>query len=72
MTPKEKAIEMVNQYEDHLFNRFTQDEDWVKCTQSALIAVNQTIKTLDLVSDSYWQPALLHFWKNVKREIKKL
>lgn len=77
MKPKEKAIEIVNKYEQHLFNKFTQNEDWVKCTQSALIAVNEVIDQW-IIIDTYLgngQGQLnpnLKYWLSVKKEIKKL
>ena len=70
MTPKEKAKKLVEKYEKYLFNRFTTDEDWVKCIECALIAVNEILKIewdeFEMSGDE------VMYWKQVKKEIEKL
>lgn len=67
MTPKEKAIELVNKYDETL----TYLESKLKSKQCALIAVNELIgqcwdyRDIDLESSC-------NFWKEVKQEIEKL
>jgi hypothetical protein len=77
MTPKEKAKELVEKYEKYIFNRFTTDEDWVKCVECALIAVDEIIEI-----EPYKRRFILfekarfndqtQYWKEVKEEIEKL
>jgi len=65
MTPKEKATELVSEYEKLLFNKFTSDEDWVKCIECAIIAVNEILKdTVSVIAIMYWE--------EVKKEIELL
>jgi hypothetical protein len=77
MTPKQKAKELVEKYEKYIFNRFTTDEDWVKCVECALIAVDEIIEI-----EPYKRRFILfekarfndqtQYWKEVKEEIEKL
>jgi hypothetical protein len=69
MTPKERAIELVNKYNnnDHLYYSITIEQAKI----CALIAVDEII-------DIYWNlpgcgiGSKLEYWKEVKREIEKL
>jgi hypothetical protein len=63
MLPKDIAKELVLKYEKLLFNRFTTEEDWVKCVECALIAVDE-ILNIGCIEVPYWQ--------EVKQEIDKL
>jgi len=74
MTPKEKAIELVEQFMEH-----TVEWDKIKevaldseyhAKQCALIAVEEVIEALDV---NYWQNAdLIIYWNEVKQEINEL
>jgi hypothetical protein len=66
MTPKEKAIELVNKMLD-----FTDwhEEDAKEC---ALIAVNEIIDSNPLKFDENENPLTEFWWKLVKDEIEKL
>jgi hypothetical protein len=66
MTPKEKAIELVNKMLD-----FTDwhEEDAKEC---ALIAVNEIIDANPLKFDEDENPLTEFWWKLVKDEIEKL
>ena len=70
MTPKEKAKKLVLKYEKYLFNTFTTDENWVKCVECALIAVDELIKSWN--EDLYIDCGASLYWQEVKKEIEKL
>jgi hypothetical protein len=70
MTPKEKAKKLVLKYEKYLFNKFTIDENWVKCVECALIAVDELIKSWN--EDLYIDCGASLYWQEVKKEIEKL
>jgi hypothetical protein len=74
MTPKEKAIELVDMFMEHTV-------EWDKVTevafdseyhakQCALLAVNEVIEALH---EHHWQNRLIiNYWEEVKQEIEKL
>jgi len=68
MTAKEKADELVSKFEESLFGyNVLFDEDYVKCINCALVAVDEIMKAgsdVDEYSECYWQ--------EVKIELKKL
>jgi hypothetical protein len=66
MTPKEKAIELVNKMID-----FTDwhDEDAKQC---ALIAVNEIIKSNPISFDKDDNCIASYWWVDVKKEIEQL
>ncbi len=66
MTPKEKAIDLVEQFSSVLIHDEVY-EDSIKC---ALIAVDEVIEALH---EHHWQNRLtIDYWKEVKKEIEKL
>ncbi len=38
---KQDAVDLVEKYEKYLFNKFTTDQEWVTCVESALIGIRQ-------------------------------
>jgi hypothetical protein len=77
MTPKEKANNLVLKYEKYLFDRFTTDEDWVKCVECALIAIDEMIAELAYVrKDNIFLDKEINARQNylikVQKEIDKL
>jgi 5-methylthioribose kinase len=73
MTPKEKAIELVNK-----FNNYTSDEWWEgenghkeNMKQCALISVNEILAIFYDDYQSMWIREL-NFWHLVKQEIQAL
>jgi hypothetical protein len=77
MTPKEKANNLVLKYEKYLFDRFTTDEDWVKCVECALIAIDEMIAELAYVrKDNIFLDKEINARQNylikVQKEIEKL
>ena len=71
MIPKDKAKELVLKYEKILFNRFTTEEDWVKCVECALLAVDEILSLNVFEYYSDWTNTI-EYWEEVKREIEKL
>jgi hypothetical protein len=71
MLTKDKAKELVLKYEKLLFNRFTTEEDWVKCVECALIAVDE-ILTLNVFEDYSDWTYTIEYWEEVRQEIDKL
>jgi hypothetical protein len=71
MTPKEKAIELVDTYKFVLWSEDTQCGEEILCTgiakRCALIAVDEIIYVLD----RYIDPVRSH-WEQVKNEIQKI
>jgi len=66
MTPKEKAIELVEQFASVLMHDEVY-EDSIKC---ALIAVDKVIESLH---EHHWQNRLIiNYWEEVKHELEKL
>jgi hypothetical protein len=67
MTPKDKAISLVDSYRIVLMNQDTECGEEILCTviakQCALIAVDEIIKEV-VLSSMYWQ--------EVKQEIQEL
>ena len=77
MTPKETANNLVLKYEKYLFDRFTTDEDWVKCVECALIAIDEMIAELAYVrKDNIFLDKEINARQNylikVQKEIDKL
>jgi hypothetical protein len=67
MTPKEKAIELVNKFYRIIpLDKMTIDFDLAK--QCALIVADEVINTIM----SVYQPITKEFWFEVKKEIEKL
>jgi hypothetical protein len=66
MTPKEKALELVEQFSSVLMYDEVY-EDSIKCV---LIAVGEVIEALQ---EHHWQNRLtIDYWKEVKHELEKL
>jgi hypothetical protein len=66
MTPKEKALDLVEQFSSVLMHDEVY-EDSIKC---ALIAVDEIFEALD---EHHWQNKLIiDYWEEVKQEIQKL
>lgn len=77
MTPKEKAKELVDKFENAAYNYFTNTGDGIEVAmlakQSALIAIDEIEKAIDFdwmeVQNLERQYA---YWEEVKQEIEKL
>jgi hypothetical protein len=69
MTPKEKANQLVLKFEESLFGYDVFDDDWVKCINCALIAVDEILKVVSIYNDTQ---AEVTYWQEVKQEIEKL
>ncbi len=67
MTPKEKAIELIDKYDSTL----TYLESKSKAKQCALIAVDE-ILNLEPPELSYLEPFSKSYWQEVKNEINQL
>lgn len=76
MTPKEKALLLVNKYEnvtiegtEGCFNILKTDAKIF-----ALIAVNEIISIDVLIDEDTWvsKTSYLEFWKEVKKELEKI
>lgn len=68
MSPKEKAIELVDKYDETL----TYLESKAKAKQCALIAVDEILEVISFnkYDDKYWEEE--EYWNEVKLEIEKL
>ena len=69
MTPKEKAIELVENFAETLppiqYNQLV-ERDWYTSKQCALIAVDEILNCYN------WPSSELEFYNEVKQEIEKL
>jgi hypothetical protein len=65
MTTKQKAIELVEKYEKHLYDKFVTDQEWSNCVECALIAVDEIIKVTETLEQRV-------FWKEVRNQIDLL
>jgi hypothetical protein len=72
MTHKEKAKEIVSRFEETLFGYDVFDDDWVKCINCALIAVDEIINTHLLSEKDIFGTHPVDYWNEVKQEIEKL
>jgi hypothetical protein len=70
MEAKLKAKELVLKYEKYLFDKFTTDEDWVKCVECALIAVEEILNHHSQEQGLYRIDTF--YWQQVKNEIENL
>jgi hypothetical protein len=73
MEAKDVARELVEKFEKLLFNKLTQNEEYVKCVECALIAVQEILcsnpHSNPLTTEVY---STMGFWNKVKNEIEKL
>lgn len=67
MTPKEKAIELVNKF----YNIIYLDMDYEQAKYAALIAVDEIINS-HLSSEKIFDIHPVDYWQEVKQEIDKL
>jgi hypothetical protein len=68
MDAKQKAYELVSKFEKSLFGYDVAfDDDWVKCINCSLIAVDELIELSSVLNK--WD---MLYYKEVKKEIEKL
>jgi len=70
MTPKEKAIELVNKMRDEIPCHC---DDWEQAKQCALIAVDEVInccEEYDKLPETW--VTQINYWQEVRQEIEKL
>ena len=82
MTPKEKANELVLKFQESLFGYDVFDDDWVKCINCALIAVDEILEFEKRIVEQIKNHVEIFkemkfktqdfFWESVKQEIEKL
>ena len=75
MTPKEKAIELVNKYYNKI--EHTISDEYAEVTKEitkvcALIAVDEILKAVDNPDETYLMKHSVNYWTEVKQEIEKL
>ena len=68
MTPKEKAEELINRFENKTYSQ-VKDEIAKQC---ALIAVDEIIKALSKADTCYDLIEHIDFWEEVKQELIKM
>jgi hypothetical protein len=68
MTPKEKAIELI---ESMAFSCRECDYE-SKAKQCALVAVDEILKAVDNPDETYLMKHSVNYWTEVKQEIKNL
>lgn len=66
-TTEQIAKELTEKYEKLLYNKFTQNDEWAKCVNCALLGVDEIIKILQ---DSVREP--IEFLEDLSKEIDKL
>jgi len=73
MTPKEKAKELVNKFEEKRLSNFKHlFPEWSK--ECAIITVNELINSFEYLKFEFGEESYTthSFWQEVKQEIKKL
>jgi hypothetical protein len=71
MTPKEKAIELVEGF-SKIQRDFKQANYYGQARESALFSVDQQISLINYMNEFGDFPKILSFWISVKDELKKL
>jgi len=66
-TTKQDAVYLVEKYEKYLLNKFTTDQEWVTCVESALIGIRQVKYLLE---NSLREP--FEYLQDLEKEIDKL
>lgn len=69
MTPKEKAIELVEKFTD-IENAYNEYSDFKQAKQCALIAVDELINQQEKYNNGSFYPS--KYWQEVKKEILAL
>ena len=80
MTPKEKAIELVEKYSNYLYNKYTSKRNALICVDEILksqdldyLFSKEEINSMESCSDDLWvYERYIEFWQEVKEEINKL
>jgi len=68
MTPKEKAIELIDKFENETYS-LIQGQLSKQC---ALIAVEEILKAVDNPDEKYSMKDSVDYWQEVKQEIENL
>ena len=69
MTPKEKAEELLNKFNNPDRTNYPYVHNAQQC---ALIAVDEILKAVNNPDETYLMKHSVNFWKEVKQEIEKL
>jgi hypothetical protein len=74
MTPKEKAIELVDKYNNSIMSFLSDNMKYQNAIKCALIAVDEIIKTDMLIDEDTFvmKPSYLEYWMEVKQELLNL
>jgi hypothetical protein len=67
ITTKQDAVDLVEKYEKYLYNKFTTDQEWVTCVESALIGIRQVKYLLE---NNLREP--FEYLEDLEKEIDKL
>jgi hypothetical protein len=73
MTPKEKALQLIDKFENYSFIDIDKRiSSFNSAKQCALIAVDEIIKTDMLIDEDTYvmTPSYLQYWQQVKQEIE--
>ncbi len=68
MTPKEKAIELLDKMYGYELDYMTEGQ----AKQCALIAVDEILDVINKNDVDIWNIDILKYWREVKQEIEKL
>jgi len=74
MESKEKAIELVDKYNNSIMSFLSDNMKYQNAIKCALIAVDEIIKTDTLIDEDTFvmKPSYLQYWKEVKKELENL
>jgi predicted proteasome-type protease len=77
MTPKEKAIELVDKYNNSIMSFLSDNMKYQNAIKCALIAVDEILKAnpiipLQFMLESESLDAANEYWQEVKQELEKL
>jgi hypothetical protein len=68
--PKEKAIELVDKYNNSIMSFLSDNMKYQNAIKCALISVDECIKAVE--SDWSFMEIRMEYWQKVKQEIEKL
>ena len=78
MTPKEKAIELIDKFNNHTVKELVYlkngkvIEGKTEAKQCALIAVDEILKAVNNPDETYLMKHSVEYWSQVKQEIENL
>jgi hypothetical protein len=71
MTPREKAIELVDKFKDYSIKDIWNEKNY-NAIECALIAVDEILSSQSAFAGHVWHKSIVRYYTEVKQEIEKL